>query len=333
MQGRVIAIGSSAHGIETLQRLVSRLPKDLPAPVLIAQHSSPQSPGFLPEILSRAGPLPAAHAREGEIMAPGHIYVAPPDRHLLLRKEGRLHLSQGPRENNARPAVDATFRSVALACGPAAVGVVLTGFLDDGTAGLLTIKDCGGVAVVQDPDEALAPSMPRSALRHVSVDHCCTIEVMASRLAELARDAPAQRHDGCDLVQARFENALAEGRLGPPERELFDRLAQAAGLNCPDCRSALYELQDCRLTRFRCRCGHAFSAHTLLSRQAQVRADLLASLLGALIEESGLARRLALEDCSSNADARPVQALFERADRLDGYAARLAEWIDTPVGE
>lgn len=333
MHGRVIAIGSSAHGIEALQQLVRQLPGNLPAAVLVVQHTAPDGPGFLPWILSRAGSLPAAHAQDGEAIEPGRIYVAPPDRHLLVREGGKLHLSHGPKENRSRPAVDATFRSLALACGAAAVGVVLTGYLDDGTAGLLTIKAQGGLAVVQDPHEALAPSMPASALRHVEVDHCCSLAAMGSLLTELAQDPPPPAPMPADPSLARFEALLAAGRFGVGEKPWLDQLASPSGLNCPDCRSALYELKEGRFMRFRCRCGHGFSARTLLSEQALVRENFMASLFGSLAEEAALARRLSKDEGS--AQTSPLaQAWMARADFLDVCAAQVAQWMNqvTPPG-
>lgn len=327
MHGRVIAIGSSAHGIEALQRLVRQLPANLPAALLVVQHTAPDGPGFLPWILSKAGALPAAHAQEGQTIEPGHIYVAPPDRHLLVREGGTLHLSHGPKENRSRPAVDATFRSLALACGAAAVGVVLTGYLDDGTAGLLTIKDHGGLAVVQDPHEALAPSMPASALRHVQVDHCCPLAAMGPLLTELAQDPPAPAPAPADPGLARVEALLAQGQLGVGEKPWLDQLAQPSGFNCPDCRSALYELKDTRFMRFRCRCGHGFSARALLSEQALARENFMASLFGALAEESALARRVSRDESGAQASP-PAQAWMARADFLEGCAAQIAQWMN-----
>lgn len=183
----VIVVGTSAGGVEALRELAAALPPDLPASVLIVLHLSPGGPGLLPAILNRAGPLPAAHATDGEELRRGRIYVAPPDFHMLVA-DGRLRLARGPRENLHRPAIDALFRSAAAAWGPRVIGVVLTGALDDGTAGLGAIKRTGGVAVVQDPEEAAYPSMPRSALRNVRVDHCVPLAEIPPLLDQLSRE-------------------------------------------------------------------------------------------------------------------------------------------------
>jgi two-component system, chemotaxis family, protein-glutamate methylesterase/glutaminase len=165
---------------------------EFPAPILITLHVASHSPGMLPEILSKAGKLRASHPKSGEELRPRGIYVAPPDRHMLVR-DNHILLSHGARENLTRPSIDPMFRSAAAACGPAAVGVALTGQLDDGTAGLLAIKDCGGIAIVQDPSEATAASMPRSALRHVRIEY-------RSKLREMAdiRHAGTRCHTGKD---------------------------------------------------------------------------------------------------------------------------------------
>src|SRR4051794_15988643 len=166
----LVVIGTSGGGIEALRELAAGLPADFPAPIAVVMHTSPQAPGILPDILQRAGALPAVNAKNGERLRPGTIYVPPPDHHLLI-EPGRVRISRGPRENRFRPAIDPLFRSAAQVYGPGAIGVLLTGSLDDGTAGLWAIKRLGGVAIVQDPADALFPDMPRSAIEHVEVDH------------------------------------------------------------------------------------------------------------------------------------------------------------------
>jgi len=186
---RLIAIGASAGGIEALKVLVAGLPADLPAAVAIVNHLAPESPGYLPAILSHAGPLPASHGRDREPLLPGRIYVAPPDRHMLV-VGGCVLLTDGARENGMRPAIDPLFRSAAVSFGNRAIGVVLTGALDDGTAGLAAIKNRGGLAVVQDPADAETPSMPESALQHVVVDHMAPLSAMAALLVRLVQEEP-----------------------------------------------------------------------------------------------------------------------------------------------
>jgi two-component system chemotaxis response regulator CheB len=176
----LFAIGASAGGIDVLRTLVKSLPRDFPAALCIVVHVSPESPGVIPHILRSAGPMPAKHAEDGERILPGTIYVAPPDHHLLLAAPNRMRLEQGPKENMARPAVDPLFRSAAKVYGCRAAGVILSGGLGDGAAGLAEIKARGGVAIVQEPREAVSPSMPKTALARVAVDHC----LRSDRLAE-----------------------------------------------------------------------------------------------------------------------------------------------------
>src|SRR4051794_31401736 len=184
---QVVVIGTSAGGLEALRTIVSALPEDFSAAVLVVMHVSPQSPGVLHEILERAGPLPAISVTRTERLKTGRIYVAPPDSHIVL-EPGRVKATKGPRENRFRPAIDPLFRSAAQVYGPRAIGVILTGNLDDGTAGLATIKQLGGIAVVQDPDDALYPSMPASALHHVAVDHRVPLTRIAPLLVRLTAE-------------------------------------------------------------------------------------------------------------------------------------------------
>src|SRR3954454_10492779 len=163
---RIVVLGTSSGGIEALRTVVAPLPEDFPAALCVVMHTAPEAPGVLPEILDRVSRLVAIHPRDGERIKAGRIYVAPPDYHLIL-EPGRLRVTKGPRENRFRPAIDPLFRSAAQVFGPGAIGVLLTGSLDDGTAGLWAVKQLGGVAIVQDPRDALFPGMPQNAIDHV----------------------------------------------------------------------------------------------------------------------------------------------------------------------
>lgn len=271
----ILLLGASAGGVDALASLCRGLPRDLPAAVLVVQHVAPTTRSVMPEILSRAGHLPAVHARDGEHFSTGHLYIAPPDHHLLVSKDGRhLLLRRGPHENRVRPAIDALFRSAAVACGPRVVAAVLSGLLDDGTAGLVAVKACGGVGVVQDPKDAAWPDMPRNALLAGSPDYCVPIADMPALLDRLAR-SPAGPHRPVPprlAAEARIAEqeiaSMTEGseELGPPSR-----------MSCPGCGGVLNRIVDGKTTRFRCQIGHAYGAETLAAAQAEALDQALAS--------------------------------------------------------
>src|SRR5215211_5622395 len=183
----IIVVGASAGGIEALRVLAGGLPADLPALLFIVLHTSPESPAMLPGILGRSGSLPALSPKDGDRIRPGTIYVAPPDRHLLI-EPNLMRVTRGPKENRFRPAIDPLFRSAAQTYGPRVVGVILTGYLDDGTAGLWTVKKLGGMAIVQEPAEALVPFMPLNALRHVQIDYRLRLKEIAPLLVRLTKE-------------------------------------------------------------------------------------------------------------------------------------------------
>jgi two-component system chemotaxis response regulator CheB len=292
------------------------LPPDFPAIVGVVLHIGQQS-SILPELLTGRGALPARHAADGEELRPGRIYVAPPDEHMLFTP-GRVRLSRGPRENHARPAVDPLFRSVALGWGSRAIGVVLTGDLDDGTAGLAAIKECGGIAVVEDPATALEPSMPRSALANVAVDHCLPLPQIVPALERLvgqSRDLSLKQERG----QAFHEQAVFEGK-SPMEN--LEAIARPSTLTCPDCGGALWEMKQTRPLRYRCHTGHAFGAVTLDRMQAETAEHALWSSVRALRERQLLLRRLATvsqqvgDQTAAEAGLRQAEALTPQIDTL-----------------
>jgi len=211
-QRDIVVLGASAGGIEAITTILADLSVDLPAAVFIVVHVAPQSPGHLAGIFDRAGPLPVQNAHQGQTFSTGRVYVAPPDRHLLLGANGRILLSRGPRENRSRPAIDPLFRSAALAFGPRVIGVVLSGGLDDGCAGLRGIKMCGGTTIVQDPTDAVADSMPRNALRGTNVDYCQSARRLGQLIDKLVRaelrDVPvsARRQENAQRARARSRN-------------------------------------------------------------------------------------------------------------------------------
>ncbi len=255
----ILVIGASAGGVTALRRLFAAMPQGVPAMAFVVQHMAAGGRSVLPQLLERAGWLPAFHPTDGEPVRVGWIHVAPPDHHLLV-KDGRTLVRRGARENRTRPAIDPLFRSAAVAYGPRVVGVVLTGTLDDGTAGLLAVKRCGGTAVVQDPDDAEWPDMPRNALAHVAVDHCVPLAAMPALLARLVAEPPGPALGISPEMVVEASIPEKEFATVPEDSK---SLGRPSTLSCPDCGGNLYELEDGPLLRYRCKVGHAFSPEAL----------------------------------------------------------------------
>lgn len=314
----VVVIGASAGGVQALVDLVHELPADLPAALLVVLHLGPGK-SALPEILSRAGPLPAGHPVDGEVLRLGRIYVAPPDHHMVLRG-GSLRLLRGPRENGHRPAIDVLFRSAARTYGNRVIGIVLTGNLDDGTAGLLAVKRQGGITMVQDPAEATYPSMPKNALENVEIDHVQPVAGLAARLAQLAR-TPAPGNGG----QARREPEMEEEWLGQPGAEI----GVPSGFSCPDCHGVLWERPEGGLVRYRCRTGHAFSPDSLVQAQEEGLEEALWAALRALEERISLARRLA-KRMRDNGHEGGAERYDAQAEAALAHVGQLRGLLTTP---
>jgi two-component system chemotaxis response regulator CheB len=283
----VIVIGASAGGVEALLELAADLPTGLNAIVGVVLHIGSQC-SILPELLSRRGPWPAVHATDGAPLQPGTIYVAPPDHHMLFTRS-HVRLSRGPRENHARPAVDPLFRSAALGWRECVIGVVLTGDLDDGTAGLAAIKACGGTAIVQDPDTAFQAAMPSSALAHVEVDYCLPIhEIVPTIVRVVTRHHEIQ--PGSAAPNVKREHAIFEGEQA---MENLAAVGAPSELTCPECGGGLWELMENRPLRYRCHTGHGYSAHSLENAQAAKAEQALWGSVRAFREREMLLRRLA----------------------------------------
>jgi two-component system, chemotaxis family, protein-glutamate methylesterase/glutaminase len=264
----IFVVAASAGGVSALQTLCQGLPGDLNASIFIVQHISPASKSMLPAILDRVSALPATSPREGEEIKAGHIYVAPPDHHMLVNR-GRILIRKGPKENRTRPAADPLFRSAAVAYGPRVVGMVLTGTLDDGTAGLLAVKRCGGVAVVQNPDDAAWPDMPRHAMRKVTVDFCLPLDALSTLIARLSREPAGPEVPIPQEIELEAHIAEQEMIAMIEENSGNSLSGKPSMLTCPDCGGALMEVEDGPLLRFRCHVGHAYSPATLVEAQGE----------------------------------------------------------------
>ena len=307
----IVVIGASAGGMEALQKLVARLPRDLPASVFIVWHLSPGAKSILPSVLSKAGPLNAVHPRDGDRIERSRIYVAPNDHHMLL-ENGYIRVARGPKENRFRPAIDPLFRSAAYVYGPRVIGVVLTGALDDGTAGLWTIKLRGGTTVVQEPEEALIRSMPLNALENVAVDHKLTVVEIGDLIARLVREdapaAPAVAED--ESEKTRHELRVAKEREAP-EEEVF-RFGEASPFTCPECHGVLTMLREDKIVRFRCHTGHAFSADSLLTSTSEELEARLWDAVRASDESVILLHRLG-EEFAKSGNLAAAERCFDEA--------------------
>lgn len=297
---RIVVIGTSAGGVDALMTIVRQLPADFPAPICIVLHIPPDSPSLLSQILAREGALPAKDAEDGEFYRNGTIYVAPPDRHLLVTRDGKLRVVRGPRENRHRPAVDPLFRSAAAHRGPATIGVILTGALDDGTAGISAVKTRGGMAIIQDPRDALYPGMPSSALEHVRPDFVLPLADIPRQLT-LSVHQPVPHSSG----PSRDDDMLMEVRMAELDSKTMqddERPGEPSPYSCPDCGGVLWEIGDDDLVRYRCRVGHGFSPETMLSAQSEVLEEALWTAVKTLEESARLSKRLAHSERSRGHD-------------------------------
>lgn len=304
----IVVLGASAGGLEAIQHLLSALPADLPASVFIVMHIGATS--HLAAILEQAGPLPVLPARSGLMIEHGRVYVAVPGVHLLLH-DGHLLLRRGPRENMCRPAIDPLFRSAACTFGGRVIGVVLSGALNDGTAGLRAIKLCGGLTVVQEPSEAPYPDMPLSALRYADIDHRVPVRDMGALLVHLVNEPAGETPE--IPMEIRLEAAIAAQELAGMATE--DKLGTPSRFTCPECQGTLWEIDDGTLVRYRCHVGHAYTGSAMLAAQASKTEEMLWSLMRAHQERAELARRLAVKERA--ADRVEVAELLEQ--RAQGY--------------
>lgn len=302
----LVVIGASAGGVEALQQILRQLSPDFDAAVLIVLHTSNHAGSVLPRILERAGTLPVSQPADGETIQHGHVYVAPPDYHMIV--EGDLiRVIQGPRENLHRPAIDPLFRSAAAAYGQRAIGVILTGALDDGTSGLMVLAARGGTAIVQDPQSAMFASMPASALEQVPEAEVLPLPDIAARLEELVGEAlPEQRQTRSRDDLAAKEIKIAELDMSELEKE--NHPGRPSAFACPDCGGVLWEIEDSGFLRFRCRVGHAFTARHLGAEQRHAIETALWAALRALEESASLYRRMA--DRASNDERQHVAGRF-----------------------
>jgi two-component system chemotaxis response regulator CheB len=277
----IIVIGASAGGVGALRALTAGLTTPLPAPILIVLHLGAQR-SQLPDLLNDCGPTPASHGEDGVLVRPGHIYIAPPDRHMIVVGD-RLRLTRGPKENWARPSIDPLFRSAAESYGAGAIGVILTGNLGDGTAGLFEIKQHGGIAIAQAPSDAAYPDMPNSAASHVDLDYCLPLADIPRLLTKLVT-----------------EETRAMANSPPPEipRNGHDRISgdtfdRPITITCPDCGGALRRSATGSMVKFGCHIGHTYTAEAMAAAQFDDMEKVMRSAERILNERAEFCRQMA----------------------------------------
>jgi two-component system chemotaxis response regulator CheB len=329
MPGRdLIVVGTSAGGVDALVQLVRGLPPGFPASVFVVCHFPTGWRSTLPTVLSRAGPLLADHARDGEPFRPGHIYLAPPDHHLVLAPDGRMRLTRDARENNVRPAIDPLFRSAARHYGPRVIGVILTGALNDGAAGLIAVRAAGGLGVVQDPRDALVASMPQTAANVAGADHIAPVARMAGLLVDLVRESAPDR--GAEIMEPKPVDPIER----MPDIVARDMNAQAhnahrgkvSTFTCPECGGALWQVDEPGLIQFRCRVGHAYSGEVLLTEQSEALEAALWTAVRTFRERSVLGRQLSAAE-RGKGNALSAQRFEEQAAQAARYAALIVEHV------
>jgi two-component system chemotaxis response regulator CheB len=300
-------LAASAGGVEALTSVIGGLPEDLPAAVLVVLHIAPIGPSVLPGIIGRHSQLRAGHPADGDRLEEGRVYVAPPDHHLEV-VDGHVRVERGPRENGNRPAADPLFRSIA-AFGERGAGVVLSGALDDGTAGLAAIKAAGGLTVVQDPEEAAFPGMPMNAVVNVDPEHVLTIAEIPQVLIDFAKEMSTLPPD--DPEGAESDRARQEGAAGA-----------ASEFTCPDCGGTLWMVES-QPMRFRCRVGHSFSSESLVLGKQQAVEDALWAAIVALEERADISRRLLRRTTGNRASERLARRYETDIRRSEEGAAAL----------
>lgn len=301
----IVVIGASAGGIGALKEITSGLSADLDAAIFVVVHVSPDSSGLLANILNRRSKIPAHQAEDGEAIRPGRIYVAAPDRHLLL-ESNEVRVVNGPRHNRHRPAIDLLFRTAARHFGERVVGVVLTGFLDDGSSGLLAIHNAGGTTIIQSPDDAEVASMPKSALEQVQPDYCVPLTEIANIINRLAGvEAKPMAH------RSNHKKKTQKKRTQTP-------------FTCPDCHGTIWEVEENGDICFECRVGHSYSPEGMFQANDEDVERSLWVALRSLEESAALERRLA-ETAQKRGRTHAYKRFAERANERTHHAAVLRE--------
>lgn len=317
----LVVVGGSAGATQPLKTILRALPADLPAAVAVVLHIPANSTGILATVASAASALPVHHAEDGAIMERGHVYLAPPDRHLMII-DGQIRLGAGPRENLVRPAVDPLFRSAALSAGPRVIGVILSGMLNDGASGLAAIKSCGGIALVQAPQDATASDMPLAALEASPVDLSAAAPELAAAVIRYVAEAPGAPKPVPEGLRLEVEIA-AGGRIRTAD---FARLTTPVAITCPDCGGVLSEIDGERPLRYRCQVGHAFTGQSLLKDQEGQVDEAMRVALRIIEERAELVSRMG-HDASRVGRHGMAEMYEERAAEYRDYAESLRQAV------
>lgn len=317
----IVAIGGSAGALDPLREIVRALPEKYRGSIFIVLHASYDAPNLMPQLLAQFTQLPVTVPEDKERFRHGHIYVAPPDFHLLI-EDGRVRVTRGPRENRHRPAIDPLFRSAAKSCGERVIAVLLSGALDDGTAGFLAVKIRGGVTIAQDPNEAMFPSMPLNAIQHAGADYVLPAAEIAATLADMAEarntpESPTRESSMSENVEKEAKKANLEVDANAEARE-----GRPSVFACPECHGVLWEVENGEILRFRCRVGHSYTAQSLRVALSEASEEALWMAMRALDEKADLLRRVAARSPSGLA-ARQL----EEAESLEKHARQIREML------
>lgn len=312
---QIVVIGASAGGLTAISKLIQQLPANFAAPILIVQHISADATGnVLKDLLNKTGNLPCAHGIHGALIKPGQIYLAPSNHHLMVDKTGRLLVTKGAQENRSRPAIDPLFRSAAAAYGNRAIGIVLTGYLDDGTSGLMALQRCGGTCIVQDPADADYPDMPLNALNQVKPQYCIPIAQMGGVLAELLQRKPTKGK----LIPKDIVREVAIVERIQSDLESVNSLGNQVPFNCPGCGGVLWKISNGPKVRYRCHTGHAYTAEVLMAEQNRKIEETMWTALRMFEEKRNLLSTVASQNTGGFS-----QSARERADSTQIHIDRI----------
>ncbi|MFN3997815.1 chemotaxis protein CheB [Algoriphagus sp.] len=319
IKNQVVVIGTSAGGLSALKILVSHL-NDFPIPMLVVRHISPDATGdVVLKELNKLNTLKCEFAKTGASLKSGHLYLAPADHHLLIGDDRKLLLTKGAHENRFRPAIDPLFRSAAVAFGSGVIGIVLTGYLDDGTSGMKAIKSCGGVCIVQDPKEAEYPAMPKNAANNVDVDYCLPLKEIGELLQSLSsRKLPKQKAIPKDVL---IEAKIAERVLS--DLSSVNKIGEQAPFNCPGCGGVLWKVEKDKDLRFRCHTGHAYTAASLLTEQTEKMEETMWTALRMFEEHKNLLTEMSSQGNGGSKSAK------ERAESTQVHIDRIRTILQT----